>query len=142
MSRVHGDESRSRGPTCRRSTLPRSVSRTHGRTVSGGRGPRRRQPRIGRRAAQFRGVCRAADLPAFTPHELRHTFASLQLQAGTDVYYVQAQLGHAGIDLTVNTYGSWLKTDRRATLDALETGRHPRPIRQKARSHDRVHPGC
>jgi integrase len=67
--------------------------------------------------AAFRRVCIAAQLvairhgkngiptsvPRFTPHGLRHTFAALHLQAGTDVYYVSRMLGHADISLTVNT---------------------------------------
>jgi integrase len=56
------------------------------------------------------GKCvRAAGLPDhFTPHCLRHTFASLLLQKGETVPYVQEQLGHASYALTVDTYGKWL----------------------------------
>ena len=57
----------------------------------------------------FRRVLKAAELPQhFTPHCLRHTFASLMLQAGESALYVQEQLGHASITLTVDTYGKWL----------------------------------
>jgi integrase len=56
----------------------------------------------------------------FTPHGLRHTYAALHLQHGTDVYYVSQQLGHASIELTVSTYGAWLKPNRRAAVDALD----------------------
>ena len=41
----------------------------------------------------------------FTPHCLRHTFASLLLQQGESPAYVQRQPGHASIQLTVDTYG-------------------------------------
>jgi integrase len=58
--------------------------------------------------------------PRFTPHGLRHTYAALHLQHGTDVYYVSQQLGHASIELTVSTYGAWLKPNRRAAVDALD----------------------
>jgi integrase len=83
----------------------------------------------------FRRVCAAAGLveqrpatdgekprmgPRFTPHGLRHTYAALHLQHGTDVYYVSQQLGHASIELTVSTYGAWLKPNRRAAVDALD----------------------
>ncbi len=44
----------------------------------------------------------------FSPHCLRHTFASILLQEGESVQYVQEQLGHASITLTVDTYGRWL----------------------------------
>jgi integrase len=89
-------------------------------------------PSGGREA--FRAVCRKAGLVSeqtgadgkvprvarFTPHGLRHTFAALHLQAGTDVYYVSRMLGHADISLTVHTYGAWLKPNRRAGIDALD----------------------
>jgi integrase len=59
----------------------------------------------------FRKCLKAAELPKhFTPHCLRHTFASLLLQAGESAQYVQQQLGHASITLTVDTYGKWLPT--------------------------------
>jgi integrase len=45
----------------------------------------------------------------FSPHSLRHTFASLLLADGVSPAYVQEQLGHASIGLTVDTYGRWLK---------------------------------
>jgi integrase len=68
----------------------------------------------------FAAVVKEAKLPHFTPHGLRHTFASLLLQAGIDVYYVSRMLGHADIGLTVATYGSWLNPSRPGTLDVLD----------------------
>jgi integrase len=73
----------------------------------------------------FEDVLRAAKLPHFTPHGLRHTFASLLLQAGVDVYYVSRMLGHADISLTVNTYGSWLHPSRPGALDVLDRAAPP-----------------
>jgi integrase len=62
----------------------------------------------------------SGSIPRFTPHGLRHTFAALHLQAGTEVYYVSRMLGHADISLTVHTYGAWLQPDRRSGLDVLD----------------------
>jgi len=57
----------------------------------------------------------------FTPHCLRHTFASLLLQRGESPVYVQRQLGHASITLTVDTYGRWLPIEpTRGRVDALD----------------------
>jgi integrase len=57
----------------------------------------------------FRKCLTGARLPDhFTPHCLRHTFASVLLQEGESVQYVQEQLGHASITLTADTYGKWL----------------------------------
>jgi integrase len=67
----------------------------------------------------FARVVKAAKLPHFTPHSLRHTFASLLLVAGTDVY-VSRMLGHASIQETVDTYGRWLPANRPGALDVLD----------------------
>jgi integrase len=56
----------------------------------------------------------------FTPHCLRHTYASLMLQQGESPAYVQRQLGHASIQLTVDTYGKWLPTGNKGAVDRLD----------------------
>ncbi len=64
---------------------------------------------------------KAAGLPLhFTPHCFRHTFASLLLQQGESPAYVQRQLGHASIQLTVDTYGKWLPAGNKAAVDRLD----------------------
>src|SRR5262245_13496962 len=69
----------------------------------------------------FARTLRGADLPGhFTPHSLRHTFASLLLQQGESPVYVQRQLGHASIKLTVDTYGRWLPMGNKAAVDRLD----------------------
>ena len=45
------------------------------------------------------------------PHDLRHTAATAWLAAGVDVKTVQAWLGHASAELTLNLYGHHLGTD-------------------------------
>ena len=71
----------------------------------------------------MRRVLKKAGLPEhFTPHCLRHTYASLMLQQGESVAYVQRQLGHASIQLTVDTYGKWLPMGNKAAVDRLDQG--------------------
>src|SRR6188768_1128892 len=66
-------------------------------------------------------VLKAAKLPEhFTPHCLRHTYASILLAEGVSPVYVQEQLGHATIELTVSTYGRWLKKRAPGVLDRLD----------------------
>jgi integrase len=66
-------------------------------------------------------VLKMAKLPLhFTPHCLRHTYASILLSEGVSPVYVQEQLGHATIDLTVSTYGRWLKKKAPGALDMLD----------------------
>ena len=42
------------------------------------------------------------------------------LQQGESVAYVQRQLGHASIQLTVDTYGKWLPMQSHAAADRLD----------------------
>lgn len=41
-------------------------------------------------------------------HDLRHTFGSLKLEQGANIYYVQRQMGHSSIQVTVDIYGHLL----------------------------------
>jgi integrase len=67
-------------------------------------------------------ILKNAKLPLhFTPHCLRHTYASLMLQQGKPVAYVQRQLGHASIQLTVDTYGKWLPMESKSAVDRLDS---------------------
>lgn len=51
---------------------------------------------------------RSVGLPDFSPHDLRHTCASLLLSSGADIKSVQEILGHADARTTLNYY---VKTD-------------------------------
>jgi len=67
------------------------------------------------------GTLKAAQLSIhFSPHCLRHTFASLLLQQGESPAYVQRQLGHASIQLTVDTYAKWLPLGNKAAVNQLD----------------------
>ncbi len=69
----------------------------------------------------FARSLKAAELSAhFSPHCLRHTFASLLLQQGESPAYVQRQLGHASIQLTVDTYGKWLPMGNKPAVNRLD----------------------
>jgi len=68
----------------------------------------------------FHRVVRRAELPKhFTPHSLRHTYASLLIQQGVRAEYIQRQLGHSSIAITVNVYGRWLELANPTALDRL-----------------------
>jgi integrase len=69
----------------------------------------------------FAKVLDAAGLPPhFTPHCMRHTYASTLLAQGESPVYVQHQLGHASIRLTVDCYGAWLPRGNRAAVNRLD----------------------
>lgn len=72
-------------------------------------------------AKVFKHVLKKAKLPAhFTLHSLRHSYASLLLQQGESIQYVQRQLGHASVSLTVDTYGRWLPLGNKSAVDRLD----------------------
>jgi integrase len=48
---------------------------------------------------------REAGLERITPHERRHTFASLMIAAGVNAKALQAFMGHSSITTTLDTYG-------------------------------------
>jgi integrase len=67
----------------------------------------------------FRTAVRRADLRAIRLHDLRHTYATLALRAGTPVKVVSARLGHANITITLQTYAHALPQDDEAAADAI-----------------------
>ena len=69
-----------------------------------------------------RGFVRAlrhAGLLKIRFHDLRHTYAALLIAAGAHPKYIQAQLGHASITTTLNTYGHLLPKEFRGESDRL-----------------------
>jgi integrase len=62
----------------------------------------------------------AAGLPRpVSPHDLRHTYATLLIEAGCSPAYVQQQLGHSSIQLTIDTYAATAKPRLPAALVGL-----------------------
>ena len=53
---------------------------------------------------RFRQAVKRAMLPMIRPHDLRHTHATLALQAGIHPKVVSERLGHASISITLDTY--------------------------------------
>lgn len=69
-------------------------------------------------------VCNGADLERRNPHDLRHTYATIMLEAHQSPAYVQKQLGHSSISITVDIYGHLRPGEGRHGLDeALRGGR-------------------
>lgn len=53
---------------------------------------------------RFTKAVRAAGLPKIRLHDLRHTHATLALEAGVHPRIVQERLGHATVSITLDTY--------------------------------------
>ena len=53
-------------------------------------------------------------------HDLRHTFASLLIQQGANVKYIQSQLGHGSISITLDVYSHLFEGDHRHQVHRLD----------------------
>ena len=65
----------------------------------------------------FKVICRRAELPVLSPHALRHSHAVHLLEAGANLKYVSARLGHKSIKTTADTY---LHITKKIEQDALD----------------------
>lgn len=66
--------------------------------------------------------------PVVTPHDLRHTAASLAISAGANVKAVQRMLGHASAAMTLDTYADLFDDDLDYVADALSRARLATPV--------------
>lgn len=68
----------------------------------------------------FDPACRAAGLEQITPHDLRHTAASLAIRAGANPKAVQRMLGHASAAMTLDVYAGLFADDLDSVAIALD----------------------
>jgi Phage integrase family len=59
-------------------------------------------------------------MTGLTPHELRHTAASLAVSAGANVKALQRMLGYASAAMTLDVYSDLFDHDLDAVADRLE----------------------
>jgi len=72
------------------------------------------------RAMQAAGVPRVGSTGgARVFHSFRHTFAKTALENGNEITWLQRQLGHSSITVTVDRYGHWERAARRLQVEAL-----------------------
>jgi integrase len=72
------------------------------------------------RRAWFNRAATVAGVTGLTPHELRHTAASLAVSAGANVKAVQRMLGHASAAMTLDLYADLFDDDLEAVADRLD----------------------
>ncbi|MGH2920962.1 MAG: tyrosine-type recombinase/integrase, partial [Gaiellaceae bacterium] len=68
----------------------------------------------------FRPAVRRSGLTGLRFHDLRHTYAALMVAAGAHPKYLQAQMGHSSIRVTLDLYGHLYPDANRGVLDALD----------------------
>ncbi|WP_323985938.1 tyrosine-type recombinase/integrase [Microbacterium plantarum] len=64
-----------------------------------------------------------ATFPRITPHDLRHTAASLAVSSGANVKAVQRMLGHASAAMTLDVYADLFDDDLDAVAAAMSVAR-------------------
>ena len=69
--------------------------------------------------ARFRELAAGAGLPRIRLHDLRHTHATLALQAGIHPKIVSERLGHSTVSLTLDVYSHALPHLQREAADAV-----------------------
>lgn len=68
-----------------------------------------------------RWLRRVAPKPV-TPHDLRHTYATLRLAKSDNLVDVSSQLGHKRIDITLKVYTHWIPTEQyQEQVDEMDT---------------------
>ena len=61
-----------------------------------------------------------AGVQKITPHDLRHTCASLAVSAGVNVLALSRMLGHTSAKITLDTYADLFDDDLDAVAEALD----------------------
>ena len=57
----------------------------------------------------FNPALKIAKLPKMRFHDLRHTKASIMIEQGENLKYIQSQLGHSSPTVTLNVYAHLMK---------------------------------
>ncbi len=56
-----------------------------------------------------------------TPHDMRHTYATLRLSKGDSLAEVSKEMGHSTTEIIYRTYYKWLPKESRSDIDELDT---------------------
>ena len=69
----------------------------------------------------FKRVLKRAGLRHMTIHGLRHTYASILIAAGHNPKYIQKQMGHGSIEITMDLYGHMMEGANRGAARQTES---------------------
>lgn len=70
---------------------------------------------------QMRKIVKKYKLPNVSPHDLRHTAATLALESGADLKQVQMLLGHSDAKTTLEFYAGVSEESQRRTVEGIES---------------------
>jgi integrase len=80
---------------------------------------------------EFPKCLEKAELRRIPFHSLRRTYASLLIQSGESLVYVQRQLGHSSIKMTVDTYTHLIPEASRQAVNRLPSPYKPLAVISK-----------
>jgi integrase len=69
---------------------------------------------------EFHQVLKRANLRKIRFHDLRHTFASLLIDQGENIKFIQMQMGHSSAKTTLDRYGHLIPSDFRDAANRLD----------------------
>ena len=61
-----------------------------------------------------------SEVPRIRFHDMRHTFASMLIEQGENIKYIQSQLGHSSPTVTLNVYAHLMKPSNQESACKLE----------------------
>ena len=68
----------------------------------------------------FKRVLKRAGLPEhLTPHSMRHTFACIHIARACKPKWLQQQMGHSSISVTLDRYGAWWNLEDHEAAERL-----------------------
>ena len=85
----------------------------------------RRTGTDGKSSGWFAGAVQRAGVPRVTPHQLRHTAASLAVQSGAKFKVLQRMLGHKSAAMTLDTYADLFDDDLDSVAAAMDAAAAP-----------------
>jgi integrase len=68
----------------------------------------------------FLPALKKAKIPVMRFHDLRHTYASMLMEQGENLKYIQTQLGHSSPTVTLNVYAHLMKPTNQEAAARLE----------------------
>ena len=80
----------------------------------------------------------AAGLSEMRFHDLRHTYASLLIEQGENIKYIQSQLGHSNPTVTLNIYAHLMKSTNQEAAQRLENGIFGEPKEQPVTKRSQI----
>lgn len=69
---------------------------------------------------EYNPALRRAGLRTIRFHDLRHTYASLLIERGEHPKYIQNQMGHSSINITMDVYGHLMRTVNQGAAKGLD----------------------